>query len=431
MNKIFVQCSTKVEKAGIRRETVDGVEHFVVSSYTLPDDVVMNGGLYPAEEIEKSYKSLERTLAPIEHPHDGKGNFLSASDPQAIHNFHAGAFNVNVTRADGRVHIEKYINISEAEKTERGKKLLERINELETNENPRPIHTSTGVYLVPEQLDGPMVNAAGDEYTWIAREMVFDHDAILLNSVGAATPEKGVGMMVNAAGEDECPVHQIEIAHSDPIKNDIGTTAITEQLITDIKDKIAAEWINIIDLFEESAIFETEQGFFTVPWRIDDETARIVGIPVRVDRVVTYTPKINQSETDMKEMIINALKEAGVDGIDEMSDTQLFDEFQNLNTNAEDSAIADAVSAAVAPLIEQVNELTAQVNAKNEAEHESLVSVIVNSGKYPGLDEDGAKMLPTDKLQAMAANCGHAHGVPLNANDKQDDSFVAPVAMPE
>ena len=177
--KIMVQCSTRIHKADISRSSIAGVEHIVVSSATLPDNVVMNGGLYPAEEIEKGFATLERTLAPVEHPVDSNGNFLSASDPVAIHGFHAGAFNTNVRRENGRVLVDKTVNVQEALKTERGKRLLDRINELETSDSPRPIHTSVACFLEVEELAEPQTNAVGDEFTWIARNMVFDHVAIV------------------------------------------------------------------------------------------------------------------------------------------------------------------------------------------------------------------------------------------------------------
>ena len=109
----------------------------------------------------KSFETLERTLAPVEHPQDADGNFISASDPLAIHNFHAGAFNMNVEKQNGRIHIEKFINVQEALKTERGKRLLDRVNEIETSDDPRPIHTSVGVYLIPEDTDELKTNTQG------------------------------------------------------------------------------------------------------------------------------------------------------------------------------------------------------------------------------------------------------------------------------
>ena len=111
LKRILMQCTTPVARDAVRRETIDGVEHVIITSKTLPDNIVMNGGLYPGEEIEKGFQTLERTLAPVEHPTDAKGNFISATDPAAIHNFYAGAFNTNVTRKDGRVSIDKTISV--------------------------------------------------------------------------------------------------------------------------------------------------------------------------------------------------------------------------------------------------------------------------------------------------------------------------------
>lgn len=54
------------------------------------------------------------------------------------------------------------------------------------------MHTSVAVFLERE----PAVNADG--YEWTAKIHGIDHDAILLDEPGAATPEQGVGLMVNA-----------------------------------------------------------------------------------------------------------------------------------------------------------------------------------------------------------------------------------------
>ena len=76
MKKIMIQCRTVVNKDAVKRISIDGVEHVVISSATLPDDIVMNGGLYPADEIANSFASLELTLAPVEHPTDGFRYFI-------------------------------------------------------------------------------------------------------------------------------------------------------------------------------------------------------------------------------------------------------------------------------------------------------------------------------------------------------------------
>lgn len=218
MSRELVCVVSAVNSSQIRQEERNGRPHLVVSSYTLPDNVIMNGGLYPADEIAKSYTSLERTYAPIGHPQID-GQYVSAKDPEALHLFHGGAFNRNVTRKDGRVHVEKWIDLEYAKNTERGRQLLEAIAE------KKPIHTSTGVFLERE----PAVNQKG--YSWVARNMEFDHDAILIGEIGAATPEQGVGMMVN-------------VADGSFLTEEPGIPARVEEWMQNILRKLGFEGIN-------------------------------------------------------------------------------------------------------------------------------------------------------------------------------------------
>ena len=429
-NRKFVQCSVQVDKNAIRRETIDGIEHIVVNSKTLPDDIVMNNGLYPSEEIEKSYLTLERTLAPLEHPQDEKGNFISASDPIAIHNFHAGAFNQNVKREDGRVSIDKVINVQEAMKTERGKRLLDRINEIETAENPRPLHTSVGVFLEVEELDEPRANTQGDQYDWIARNMVFDHDAILLDSVGAAQPHQGVGIAVNGKGE-KFKVDQSFITIDVDDVEEMSHNEIRESLQKAIVQS-PTNGDHVVDVFSERVIYSSDDQLFSVPYIMENGKARIAGIPVPVDMDIAYIPKTNQKGDLMKELVLNALKEAGIE-VEGLTDAEIFAKYNALLTTNQDSGDdegasddkadeADVVANALAPILEKLEGLEAKVNSTKDQEVEKLVEVVVNSEKYPGLNADAAKSLDIETLKAMAANCKPAAGIPLTiVNGKSDD----------
>lgn len=431
--RIMIQCRTEVKKDAVSRKSIDGVEHIIVSSSTLPDDIVMNGGLYPADEIAASFNSLELTLAPVEHPVIN-GEFLSASDPRAIHDFHAGAFNVNVRQEGGRVHIDKFINVQEALKTERGKRLLDRIDELETNSQPRPIHTSVGVFLTPEELDKPQTNAAGQDFMWIARDMVFDHDAILLDNVGAAQPSQGVGMAVNKEGQE------FEINQFDLDANQDQSVSELHQAVMDAFERSAfkVEWI--AELFPDHVIFESGENLFDVPFVVDEQgIATIVGIPLTVERNVTFTPKTNHQKGDeMKEMIINALKSAGVK-TDGLSDAELMAAHSKLNAEpaapAASEPAADDIAALIAnamtPLIEKVEALTANHTAEEEFKLGQLADFVANSGKYPALDAESAKLLGVDKLKEMSANCTPAYGVSPVVNAGKSDLFAAPAEMPE
>lgn len=191
---IQVNITTKVNSQSIRRETYNGREHLVLPSYTLPANVVMNGGLYTAEEIDAHYQGLEGTLAPLGHP-QVNGQFVSAFSPEGINAGHIGAWNRNVKKSGNRIYVEKWVDVARAEESEGGKELLERVAAIERGDDVPPIHTSVAAFL--DQLEpNEQQRATGAE--WVAKIHSMDHDAILLHEVGAATPEQGVGLMVNA-----------------------------------------------------------------------------------------------------------------------------------------------------------------------------------------------------------------------------------------
>jgi len=188
--QLRVNLSATVNNAQIRRGVMhNGRPHTVIPSYTLPDDVIMNGLLYPHAEIEKSYKGLEGKLAPLGHP-TLDGTYVPANTAEAINAHHIGAFNRNVERRGNRIFNEVWVDEEYAANTEGGVKLLEALDKGE------PIHTSTGIFLQAD-LTANGKSANGKAYRGTARNMVMDHNAILIGEIGAATPDDGVGLMVN------------------------------------------------------------------------------------------------------------------------------------------------------------------------------------------------------------------------------------------
>lgn len=189
-----INVTTRVNASAIRREKHNGRDHWIVPSYTLPGNVIMNGGLYPASEIDTHYQGLEGTLAPLGHP-QVNGAFVSAFSPEGLNVGYIGAWNRNAKKSGNRIYVEKWIDVDKANESEGGKRLLERLEALEKGDDVPPIHTSVAVFL--EQMEAnEEQKAQGAE--WVAKLQSIDHDAILLDEAGAATPEKGVGMMINA-----------------------------------------------------------------------------------------------------------------------------------------------------------------------------------------------------------------------------------------
>lgn len=185
--------NSKVTKAGISRETINGREHFKVTSRTMPFGITMNRGLYPKETIEKNFQKLNGTYAPLGHP-EIDGEYISAFDPLAINTFYAGAWNVNARIEGNRVTVDKMIDIEFAKNTPKGKELIERLEQLEKGEGD-PISTSVAVFLKKMEANDAQKKQGID---WVADIESVDHDAILLSEAPAASVEQGVGIMVNS-----------------------------------------------------------------------------------------------------------------------------------------------------------------------------------------------------------------------------------------
>lgn len=133
--------------SNITTETINGKPHIVVRGVTpIVDDIVMNGKLYTAAEIEKGYRSLERTPMPLGHP-KLNGKHVSARDVQAVNDYHVGAWFQNAEHKGGKANGDMYVDRQYAESTEKGKRLVNRLDEMSAGNNVEPIHISTGLSL--------------------------------------------------------------------------------------------------------------------------------------------------------------------------------------------------------------------------------------------------------------------------------------------
>jgi hypothetical protein len=360
MSRVRVNIRTLANTKAIRKEKRDGRDVIIVPSATLPDDVVMNGIKYPADEIAKSFQGLEKKPAPLGHPMIG-GEYVSALEPMAINANWVGAFNENVRRENGRVFLDKVIDIEVANRTAGGKSLLEAIDKGD------PIHTSTGLFCNLE-------DCADAGFKAIARDIEFDHDAILLNEQGAAKPEQGVGMMVNGA--------KVTVINSFLEDADRSMEWAVESLV--------------------HALERRERASF-----MDQMKARLVSLFGDVKAGKTANGKEPEMAEDKQIGELSAKVEALAESVAKIPET-----------------IANGVAAALKPLTDNLSAMQANEKAKEEAERAELVAKIVKANV---LSEAAAKELTINALKELAAKAapGKAaaiNGAPLIAS--ADDDFA-------
>ncbi|STR23977.1 DUF2213 domain-containing protein [Klebsiella oxytoca] len=424
--------SLAINASNISTTTINGQEHYVIrGAVPIVDDIVMNGGLYPAEEINNSYQTMEGKLMPLPHPMvDGK--YVSANDPRAINSYHVGAWAQNVSKSGDQVVMDVYINKAVAETKHDGKRLINRLDEMIAGTNTDPIHLSTGLLTNKEKKSG---ESKGKKYSWIARNMQFDHIAILLDEPGAGTPEEGVGLFVNADGQesDVETASLIEAANSlkDGLLNKVkfffthNSDASFDEIYQMLRDAIRAPsgsdvYRYIVTVWPDKFIYEEGNKLFQQKYLIDDGEVTLVGEPVEVVRKPTeYEVKTNGETNPMKEKMIAALNAAGVT-TEGLTDDQVWDAYNQQmqkkdgggdpgQAQINSDAITAAVNAAITPLNEKLSKLETQLQANAESDLKTKRDAV--KAKFSFMTEAAINSLAGDALNDLYSQCQTSTGL--------------------
>ncbi|MXS93398.1 DUF2213 domain-containing protein [Serratia marcescens] len=462
MKRNRVNVLTVVNSASnITTETIDGKPHIVVRGITpVVDDIVMNRKLYPAAEIAKAYNTLERKPMPLGHPKiDGK--HVSAGDVRAVNNYHVGAWLQDVQHVDGKVNGDMYVDRRYAEGSEKGKRLVNRLDEMIAGTNVEPIHISTGLLYSGIAANG---ESKGKKYNEIATNMVFDHVAVLLDEPGAGTPSEGVGIFVNADGDDQ----EVEIANlSEGIdctregllnKTKFFFTNASNFSFDDIREAISNKlregrsddyWPWPESIWPDTFIYREKTKFFRQKYLIDEDgKAVFVGEPVEVVRKPTeYEIKTNGESNPMKEMIVNALKAKGKP-TEGKTEAELLDAYNQMN--AEEAAAngetpeqkaarlqkekdgkqnannGEEMPAWAKNLSDQFTALNNQFTANADKEKGEMRAAV--KAKF-GMSDVAVNALDGDPLKELFAQCSTSIG--LNGMLRQVNSSQTFSEMPE
>ncbi|UNM05008.1 DUF2213 domain-containing protein [Citrobacter freundii] len=422
--------SLAINASNISTTTINGQKHYVIrGAVPIVDDIVMNGGLYLGEEINNSYQTMEGKLMPLSHPKvDGK--YVSANDPRAINVFHVGAWSQNVSKAGDKTLTDVYINKAVAETKPDGKRLINRLDEMIDGTNTDPIHLSTGLLTNKEKKSG---ESKGKRYSWIARNMQFDHIAILLDEPGAGTPEEGVGMFVNADGQEGEVENASLIDAANSLKDGLlnkvkfffthNSDASFDEIYQMLREAIrpstdSGAYRFIVTVWPDKFIYEEGNILFQQKYLIDDNAVTLVGDAVEVVRKPTeYEVKTNGETNPMKEKMIAALNAAGVK-TEGLTDDQVWDAYnQQVQKKAGDQpgtqinsdAITAAVNLAIKPLTDEISTLKTQLQANAEKNLKTKREAV--KAKFPFMTEAAINSLAGDALNDMYSQCQTSTGL--------------------
>ncbi len=396
----------------------DGATYTIRDVVGAVDDIVMNGRLYPADQLAAGVSSLEGKPAPAGHPKSAEGKLISALNGEALSSAWIGSYVRNARHEGGRTMVDVVVNEAQAKAHPDGAKLVERLDAAIAGTNIDPIHVSTGLMMQPITANG---ESRGKKYSSIVTNIQYDHLAILLNERGAATPEDGVGMFVNDDGEQEV---ESVIVNTEPedkrtrgligwIKKLIGNEddLSFDQIYSGLQSLLPADsWIR--EVYSENFIWSDKENRL---WRQDynvssDSSLSFVGEPVEVQRQVKYEPI--EKETDpMKDAILAALNAAGI-SVAGLDDSQLLAAYNSLQAKP----LQEAVNSANAKLAE----IEAKSKAAEVAELDALATSLATNSV---LTADDLKALGLDRLKAIKASTAGA--APVLAGNSQSGATAA------
>lgn len=336
MKKLQVNVLTTINSASnISEQIIEGDDHYVIKNVVpIVDDIVLNGILYPAEEIKKSYHALDGNPAPYDHPKiDGK--YVSAHNVRAVNQYHVGAWIENPTHDGSKVLVDMKINKRIAERSEKGLELLSRVAALKDDpENAPPIEVSTGLLL--NRRDGKG-QSKGKAYNSIAANLEWDHLASLPPGTPAAgRPDEGVGMFAANSGEEieRVTVNLEESTVPDDSankinykswlhkainyitnKSDLSFDNITEQIRSELKKETGPDiWPYIVAVYDDRAGFEIDGQLYQQFYIVEDDVVKLVGERVKavykteLEPVKSTEGDISMTNEELQAVLAEALK---------------------------------------------------------------------------------------------------------------------------
>ena len=185
----LVTITTNLARSEVKEDTLNGRPHLSAPVMMIKAPIVMNGLLYPVDEVQKFVEAWNGRPVTLFHPKSAEGEYISANSPEVVNSVQLGQifgaqFNDGL-RAEAWVDVEKARTV--------------RPEVLDFYEGRRQnLEVSTGLF-------GDVVRVVGDlngvAYEGIMTNIRPDHLALLPGGEGACSWTDGCGLRANE-GED-------------------------------------------------------------------------------------------------------------------------------------------------------------------------------------------------------------------------------------
>jgi len=342
----------------VRNETLEGRPYLAVPMVMMKEGV-LNGSdgpiLYTSEELAKVPQVWNTKPVVVQHP-TLNGKSLSACDPDVLEKYRVGMI-MNTSWDGQRLKAEAWLEPSRLEAVD--SRVLNAVQKGEMME------VSTGLFSEIEPKPGVF---KGRHYKGVVRNLRPDHLAILPDSIGACSIADGAGLMRNSRKEMEF------ILNSFGINRDAARDKVRLLLRNAASAELGESFDFIENVFDTTFVYKTNEGLWQRNYSLQGGKAVLEGLPVRVERDVTYKALINENQGKKKMENTIKTKRAIVDELIPLGDRKEEDrEFleglgeEQLTKNMQTAKTA-VVTHSIPPTEEKKEEIVEEVKQVDNTE---------------------------------------------------------------
>lgn len=335
----------------VRNETLEG-RKYLAAPMVMMVEGVLNGSdgplFYPAEELAKVPQVWNMKPVVVQHP-TLNGKSLSACDPDVLEKYRVGMI-MNTSWDGQRLKAEAWLEPSRLESVD--SRVLNAVQKGEM------LEVSTGLFSETEPKPGVF---KGRHYKGVVRNLRPDHLAILPDSIGACSIADGAGLMRNSRKEMEL------ILNSFGINRDAAHDKVRLLLRNAASAELGESFDFIENVFDTTFVYKTNEGLWQRNYSLQGGKAVLDGLPVRVERDVTYKALINVNENQGKKKMENTIKTSL--GVRKEEDREFLEGpgEEKLTKNMQTAKTAD-VTPSIPPTEERKGEIVEEVKQVENTE---------------------------------------------------------------
>lgn len=304
--RVNILTAVNADSVKIERTEIEGEKYSVIKNVRwLTDNIVLNGGLYSAEENAKGYKTMEGRMMPFSHP-EVNGQYIAISSldsPEAavaLGKHYGGVHAQNINKQGSDYFTDVMVNDRVAKAHPDGGMLLSWVDKAEAYqsngaEKPDGIHMSTGLLTQRIAANG---ESRGTKYTWISANQDYDHLAILFHERGAGGDEVAIAVNCESVINSVLPeVNEDALDDSYGEKLAILSEAVKERFAT------SDSYAYVQDFDDRALIYVTPEGTYTIDYHYEGDNPILTGESKVVTVETSYKVKTNAIMANLKAMV--------------------------------------------------------------------------------------------------------------------------------